>query len=49
MCLQCILSPTSFQFFLNFQRSKDDKKRTGGEEEGQEARAEGGVEVDEER
>ena len=38
-----------FPIFLNFQRSKDDKKRTGEEEEGQEARAEGRVEVDEER
>ena len=37
-----------FPIFLNFQRSEDDKKRTGEEEEGQEARAEGGVEVDEE-
>ena len=37
-----------FQIFFNFQRSEDDKKRTSGEEEGQEARAEGGVEVDEE-
>ena len=37
-----------FPFFLNFQRSKDDEKRTSGEEEGQEARAEGGVKVDEE-
>ena len=38
-----------FPIFLNFQRSEDDKKRTGKEEEGQEAGAEGGVEVDEER
>ena len=38
-----------FPIFLNFQRSEDDEKRTSGEEEGQEARAEGGVEVDEER
>ena len=38
-----------FPIFFNFQRSKDDEKRMGGEEEGQEARAEGGVEVDEER
>ena len=49
MCLRCILSPSSFQFFENFQRSKDDEKQMGGEEEGQEATAEGGVEVDEER
>ena len=49
MCLRCILSPTSFQFFFNFQRSEDDEKRMGGEEEGQEARAEGRVEVDEEQ
>ena len=38
-----------FPIFLNFQRSEDDKKRMGEEEEGQEARAEAGVEVDEER
>ena len=38
-----------FPIFLNFQRSEDNKKRKGGEEEGQEARAEGGVEVDEKR
>ena len=38
-----------FPIFLNFQRSEDDEKRTSGEEEGQEAGAEGGVEVDEER
>ena len=31
-----------FPIFLNFQRSEDDEKQTG-EEEGQEARAEGGV------
>ena len=37
-----------FPIFLNFQRSEDDEKRKGEEEEGQEARAEGGVEVDEE-
>ena len=37
-----------FPIFLNFQRSEDGKKRMGEEEEGQEARAEGGVEVDEE-
>ena len=36
-----------FPIFLNFQRSEDDKKRMGEEEEGQEARAEGGVEVEE--
>ena len=29
-----------FPIFLNFQRSEDDKKHTGGDE-GQEARAEG--------
>ena len=34
---------------LNFQRSEDDEKRMGEEEEGQEAGAEGGVEVDEEQ
>ena len=33
-----------FPIFLNFQRSEDDEKQNGGEEE---ARAEGGVEVDE--
>ena len=49
MCLRCILLPTSFQFFLNFQRSEDDEKRMGEEEEGQKTGAEGGVEVDEER
>ena len=49
MCLQCILSPTSFQFFEKFPRSSDNKRRTGEEEEGQEAGAEGGVEVDEEQ
>ena len=38
-----------FPFFLNFQKSEDDEKQTSGEEEGQEARAEGGVEVDEEQ
>ena len=38
-----------FLIFLNFQRSEDDEKQTGEEEEGQEAGAEGGVEVDEER
>ena len=38
-----------FPNFFNFQRSEDDKKQMGGEEERQEARAEGGVEVDEER
>ena len=38
-----------FPIFLIFQRSEDDEKRKGEEEEGQQARAEGGVEVDEER
>ena len=38
-----------FPIFFNFQRGKDNEKQTSGEEEGQEARAEGGVEVDEER
>ena len=37
-----------FPIFLNFQRSKDDEKRMGEEEEGQEAGAEGGVEMDKE-
>ena len=37
-----------FSICLNFQRSRDDEKRMGEEEEGQEARAEGGVEVDDE-
>ena len=37
----------SFPIFLNFQRSEDDKKWNRGEEEEQEARAEGAVEVDE--
>ena len=35
-------------FFPIFFPSEDDEKQTGEEEEGQEARAEGGVEVDEE-
>ena len=48
MCLQCILSPSSFQFF-KISRSSDNEKRTGEEEEGHEAGAEGGVEADEER
>ena len=34
-------------YFLKISRSSDIKKQTRGEEEGQEARAEGGVEVDE--
>ena len=38
-----------FPIFLNFQRNEDDKKQMGEEEEGQEAGAEGGVEVDEEQ
>ena len=33
--------------FLKISRSSNDEKQMGGEEEGQEARAEGGVEVDE--
>ena len=37
-----------FPIFLNFQRSKDDEKQMGEEEEGQEAGAEGGGEVNEE-
>ena len=37
-----------FPIFLNFQRSKDDEKQMGEEKAGQEARAEVGVEVDEE-
>ena len=36
-------------YFLKISRSSDDEKQTEGEEEGQEARAEGGVEVDEKR
>ena len=35
-----------FPIFFNFQRSEDDEKRNWGEEE---ARSEGGVEVDEKR
>ena len=35
--------------FLKVSRSSDSERRTGEEEEGQEARAEGGVEVDEEQ
>ena len=38
-----------FPIFLKFQRSKIDKNRNEGEEEEQEAGAEGGVEVDEEQ
>ena len=39
-----------FPIFLKISRSSDVEKRVGREEEeGQEARAEGGVEVDEER
>ena len=38
-----------FPIFLNFQRSEDDENWNEGEEEEQEARAEGGVEVDEEQ
>ena len=38
-----------FPIFLKISRSSDDEKRTGGEEEGQEAGAEGVVEVDEEQ
>ena len=38
-----------FPIFLNLQRSEDDEKWMGEEEEGQEAGAKGGVEVDEER
>ena len=38
-----------FSIFLNFQRSEDDKNRNEGEEEEQEPRAEGGVEVNEEQ
>ena len=37
-----------FPIFFNFQRSEDNEKQTSGEEKRQEARAEGGVEVDEE-
>ena len=38
-----------FPIFLNFQRSENDEKQMGEEEEGQEVGAEGGVEEDEER
>ena len=37
-----------FPFFFNFQRSEDDENQRVREEEGQEARAEGGVKVEEE-
>ena len=37
-----------FPIFCYFQRSEDDEKQTGGEEEGQEAGAEGAVEGEEE-
>ena len=36
-----------FPIFPKISRSSDDKKQMGGEGEGLEARAEGGVEVDE--
>ena len=36
-----------FPIFLKISRSSDIEKQMGGEEEGQEARAEGGMEVDE--
>ena len=42
------LSPL-WGYFLNIQRSEDDENWNEGEEEEQEARAEGGVEVDEEQ
>ena len=35
--------------FLKISRSSNDEKQMGGEEERQEARAEGGMEVDEKR
>ena len=38
-----------FPIFFNFQRSEDNEKWMSGEEEGHEAGAEGGVEVDEEQ
>ena len=38
-----------FPIFWKMSRSSDDEKWMGGEKEGQEARAEGGVEVDEEQ
>ena len=38
-----------FSNFLKISRSSDNRRRTRKEEEGQEAGAEGGVEVDEER
>ena len=36
-------------YFLKISRSSDNERQTGEEEEGQEAEAEGGVEVDEKR
>ena len=44
-----LISTKLIPIFLNLQRSEDDEKRMGEEEEGQEAGAEGGVEVDEEQ
>ena len=41
-----LIIASSFQFF-EISQSSDDEKRMGGEEEGQDAGAEGGVEVDE--
>ena len=38
-----------FPIFWKISRSSDNERWTGEEEEGQEARAEGGVEVDEEQ
>ena len=46
MCFCCILSPSSLQFFETFEKQRC-RKVNGGEEEGQEARVEVGVQVDE--
>ena len=43
-CLQCILLPSPFEFFKISRSSKDKRHKDAG---GQEARVEGGAEVDE--
>ena len=46
MCLWCIVLPSSFQFFKISRSSEEDERHKDGEGR-QEARAQGGVEVDE--
>ena len=46
MCLRCILLPSSFRFFKISRSSEEDERHKVGEGR-QEARMEGGVEVDE--